>query len=451
VAIVGSGPAACYAAQELLTRSSVEVEMFERLPTPWGLVRAGVAPDHQSTKGITELFASMTTKPGFRFRLNVEIGTHISHEELLAHHHAVVYAHGASSDRRLDIAGEDLPGSAAATEFVNWYNGHPDYADRAFDLDHERAVIVGNGNVALDIARLLVMDVDQLSASDMARHAVEALRNSQIDEVVILGRRGPAQAAYTSPELLALQYLPGVDVIVDPTEIILDEATAAEVDGPDVAASTLLKLALVKEFAEAPRTPGNKRIVLRFLTSPVEILGEDRVTGVRVVRNELLRCSNGNVGAAPTAHTETIEAGLVLRSIGYRGVALRGVPFDETRGVIPNQDGRVIAVGGEGPVPGVYTTGWIKRGPSGVIGTNKKCAQETVICLLEDFVAGKLPAPGAGSDELSELIRQRQPLAVGLDGWLAIDAVERERGIAEGKVRDKLVDIREMLAVATGE
>lgn len=448
VAIVGSGPAACYAAQELLTRTGVEVDMFERLPTPWGLVRAGVAPDHQGTKAVTGLFRTMTTKPGFQMHLYVEIGTHLSHQELLDHHHAVVYAHGAARERRLNITGVDLPGSVAAGAFVSWYNGHPDFADLSYDLSCDRAVIIGNGNVALDVARILVMDVDVLSASDMAHHAVEALRHSNIREVVVVGRRGPAQAAFTGSELLALTQLSGVDVIVDPEDLVLDDMTRADLEGPDVNAATLFKFTLLNELAARKPVEANKRILLRFLSSPIAVTGDDRAAGVRLVRNTLYRDAAGTVRARPTEQEQTLDAGLVLHSVGYRGLAVSGVPFDEIRGIIPNEAGRVFDADTGQPVPGVYATGWIKRGSTGVIGTNKTCAQATVSCILEDFAAERLPAPQAGCSELCDLIGERQPLSFGIDGWHAIDSVEQERGAAQDKVRAKVVDIKEMLAIA---
>ncbi len=382
VAVVGAGPAACYAAQELLERSNVEVEMFDRLPTPWGLVRSGVAPDHPGTKAVTESFEWSFRREAFALHLDVEVGRDIDHDELLAHHHAVVYATGASADRSLGIPGEDLPGSHAATEFVAWYNGHPDYADRVFDLSGERAVLVGNGNVALDVARILTMDVDELARTDIADHALEALRRSNIREVVLLGRRGPAQAAYSNPEFLALGDLNGVDVVVDESELDLDPASA-ELAAADPAVAMRMRLA--REYARREPRPGNKRIVFRYLVSPTAIEGTDRVTGLRAVRNELIPGDDGALVARPTEQTLHLDAQLVLRSIGYRGVPLPGVPFDERRAIVPNEDGRVTGAG-----PGVYVAGWIKRGPSGVIGTNKACAKETVAALLADFDAGRL-------------------------------------------------------------
>ena len=393
IAIVGSGPAASYAADELLMHGpngAVEVEIFDRLPTPWGLVRAGVAPDHGGTKAVADLFSDLGRNKNCTFHLNVEVGRDISHEELMAHHHAVIYAVGALNDRRLDVPGEELAGSHAATEFVAWYNGHPDYADRTFDLSGERAVIIGNGNVALDIARILTADPDDLAGTDIAQHAIDALRESAIREVVVVGRRGPAQAAYTSPELMALGQIPGVDVVVHPQDLLLGEDSRAALEGVDQTLAMQLKSELTQRYALHSSVGADKRIVLRFLASPVAMRGNQRVESVEFVHNEIRQSADGTIRAHPTSSTEVIETGLVLRSIGYQGTPVPGVPFDSDRGIIPNHDGRVLDPRTNEPLTGTYVTGWIKRGPSGVIGTNKKCAHDTVSQLLTDFTAGRL-------------------------------------------------------------
>ncbi|MFF0815785.1 4Fe-4S binding protein [Rhodococcus sp. NPDC003318] len=449
VAIVGSGPSGFYAARELLAfkRSGVEVDMFDRLPTPWGLVRTGVAPDHPETKAVTELFAEVSRRPGFRLHLNVEVGKHITHAELLEHHHAVIYAVGAPSDRHLGIPGEELPGSFAATEFVAWYNGHPDHAGRSFDLSGRRAVVVGNGNVALDVARLLVVDPDMLAKTDMADHAVDALRAGGIEEVVLLGRRGPAQAAFTNPELLALGYLPGVDIVVDPADLELDEVSAAEVAADPV---KKLELEILREFAARPVAGHPKRIVLRFLVSPVEVQGTEHVTGLLVAHNELVADESGVLRARSTGRTDLLETGLVLRSVGYRGLPVPDLPFDETRGTLSNIGGRITELGSDTPVPGSYTAGWIKRGPTGVIGTNRQCAHDTIALILEDLAADRLSAPKGDRDALVSLLAERAPDEVDWAGWKAIDARERELGKAAGRPRVKLLDIGEMVAIAKG-
>ncbi|SEB46523.1 FAD-dependent oxidoreductase [Rhodococcus jostii] len=448
VAVVGSGPAASYAALELLARPGVQVDMFERLLTPYGLIRFGVAPDHPGTKAVTDVFQSLGSEPGFRLHLGVEVGKHLSHEELLAHNHAVIYAVGAPGDRRLGVPGEDLPGSHAATEFVAWYNGHPDFVDRRFDLSCERAVIVGNGNVALDVARILVTDPDELEKTDMADHAIAALRKSNIREVVVLGRRGPAQAAYTNPEFLALTNLADVDVVIDPAEAELDEHSIRLIESGAVEPSVRIKAELAERVAGTQATGAAKRIVFRYLESPVEVVGdEQQVTGLTIVRNVLNEGPDGSLLATPGDQTELIEAGLVLRSIGYRGSSTVDVPFDEVRGVIPNDEGRVLEPSTGAPVPGVYTAGWIKRGPSGVIGTNKKCAADTVERLIDDFENGKLTAPKSGAHELERLVAERNPDVVDFAGWTRIDQAEIASGDSRGRTRVKLVDVESMLAV----
>ncbi|MEU2036365.1 FAD-dependent oxidoreductase [Nocardia amamiensis] len=448
VAIVGAGPAACYAADELLRRADVEIEMFDRLPTPWGLVRAGVAPDHPGTKMVSNMFESAFRRETLQYYLNVEVGTHISHEELQRHHHAVIYAVGASSDRRMDIPGEDLPGSHSATEFVAWYNGHPDYADRTFDLSGERAVIVGNGNVALDVARVLTVDPDELAKTDIADYALDALRQSNIREVVVLGRRGPLQAAYTSSEFLALAHLKGVDVVVDAADLELDHVGQAIVDDPEIEPSLGLKYTLAKEYAAGNRAEGNKRIVFRYLGSPAALIGTDRVEAVQIVHNELVEV-DGKLVARPTDRTETIDATLVLRSIGYRGEPVAGLPFDERRGVVPNENGRVIGDDGT-PLPGVYVSGWIKRGPRGVIGSNRTDSEETVELLLADFTAGKLGVPQGGRAALKTLLSERQADLVDRAGWKAIDQAEKAAGKTAGRPRVKFTTREDLLKAARG-
>ncbi|WP_435590485.1 FAD-dependent oxidoreductase [Nocardia sp. bgisy118] len=448
VAIVGAGPAACYAADELMRRCDVEVEMFDRLPTPWGLVRAGVAPDHPVTKTVSGMFESAFRREALQYYLNVEVGTHISHEELLGHHHAVIYAVGAASDRHMNIPGEELPGSHSATEFVAWYNGHPDYADRHFDLSGERAVIVGNGNVALDVARVLTVDPDELAKTDIADHALDALRRSNIREVVVLGRRGPLQAAYTSPEFLALTHLKGVDVVVDQAELELDPASRALLDDPDVEPSLRLKYTLAEEYAAGRRDPANKRIVFRYLSSPTALTGDERVEGIEFVANELVE-EGGQLVARATDRTDRLDASLVLRSIGYRGQPVAGLPFDERRAVVPNEHGRVLGEDGV-PLPGVYVSGWIKRGPRGVIGTNRIDSEETVEQLVNDFIAGKLAVPQGDRDALKALVAQRQADLVDRSGWKSIDQAEKSAGKSAGRPRVKFTTREDLLKAARG-
>lgn len=447
VAVVGSGPAGFYAAGQLLAHADapIAVDVYDRLATPWGLVRAGVAPDHPKIKLVTRVFERTARRAGFRFLGNVEVGRDVTHEELASVYHAVLYAVGAASDRRLGIPGEQLPGSHAATEFVGWYNGHPDHADHDFALGCERAVVIGNGNVALDVARMLALDPRELEGTDIADHALERLRASAIREVVVLGRRGPAQAAYTEPELSELAALADTDLVVDPAEARLDPISLAALarDGAEEARELA---ELVARLARRPPAGKRRRILLRFLASPVELLGAERVEGLRIVRNRLVDDGPGRVAVRATGLTETIEAGLVLRSIGYRGLPLPGLPYDEQRGTIVNDCGRVTEPGAR-PLPGVYTAGWAKRGPSGIVGTNKQCASETVELLLADLAAGRLRTP-VEPEALLTRLAERGVEVVDLAGWEAIDAHERGLGEPHRRPRVKLVRRDELLARA---
>jgi ferredoxin--NADP+ reductase len=452
VAIVGAGPAGAFAADRLLrARGDVEVDLFERLPTPWGLLRAGVAPDHQEIKRLDETFDRQTLDRGCRFFGNVEVGADVSHEELMRHYTAVIYATGAQTDKSLGIPGEDLPGSWPATEFVAWYNGHPDYRGLEFDLSARRAVVIGNGNVAADVTRMLTLSPNQLERTDVADHALEALRESQIEEVVVLGRRGPAQAAFTSSELRELGRLEGVDVRVDPSEVELDPLSQRWL--AEQGTFTARKnVELLREFAaRPPRADARRAIVLRFLRSPAEIRGAGRVEAIDVRRNEIVRADDGSLRPRPLDEDpETIDCGLVLRSVGYRAVPLPGVPFDERSFVLPNERGRVLAADGE-PLPGVYAVGWIKRGPTGILGTNKRDAEETVRCLAEDLASGALPAPpNPAPAEIDAFLAERKPDRVTVEGWRAIDADELRRGEEQERPRVKLASRDELLAAAQG-
>jgi ferredoxin--NADP+ reductase len=445
VAIVGSGPAGFYAAGFLLTADpTVEVDLIDRLPTPFGLVRAGVAPDHPKIKSVTRVFEKTAAREGFRYLGHVDVGTDISHEELKRHYHAIVYSVGAQTDRSMGVPGEDLPGSWAATEFVAWYNGHPDFRDAEFDLSARRAVVIGNGNVAVDVARMLVLPRAELEVTDTADYAIEALAESQIEEVVIVGRRGPAQAAFTNPELRELGELTDADVVVDPAELELDEHSERSIEG-EGAITPRRNVEILRDYAG--RTPEGKRrrVVLRFLRSPVALHGEGRVESVELVKNRLEHGSDGRLRAQSTGVHETIEAGLVFRSIGYRGVPIEGLPFDEWHGVIPNEEGRVVDPARQAAIPGEYVAGWIKRGPSGVIGTNKRDAQETVEHLLEDLAEGRLPEPPEpDAESVDAVIAERNPDLVTYTGWQAIDAAERAAGESLGRPRVKLTRIADM-------
>jgi ferredoxin--NADP+ reductase len=451
VAVVGSGPSAQYAAQAIMAQAGAQVDMFERLPVPYGLIRSGVAPDHEGTKGIVNVFRSLGRKKGFRLHLGVEVGNHISHEELLEHFHAVVYAIGAARGRALGIPGEDLPGSNSATEFVAWYNSHPDFVSQEFDLAHKRAVIVGNGNVALDIARFLVGEPEGLAATDVSEHALDTLRTGHVEEVVILGRRGPAQAAYTNTEFVQMLDDDNFDVVIDPRDVELDPVTAAALEGGTLDPVRALKVELAQRAAQTPPLGGRKRVVFRFGVSPLELLGDARVEQVAVARNRLVADPDGFIRAVPTDEVETIKAGLVLRSVGYTGSPLDPLPFDETTGVMPNIDGRVVDPASGDPLTGVYVTGWIKRGPSGGIGSNRKCASDTVGHLLDDFAAGTVPAPARDGDALEQLLTERQPDRLDFSGWTAINKAERAAGIASARPRKKFTTVAEMLEAARSE
>ena len=428
VAIVGSGPAAMYAADELLTQRGVRVNVFEKLPTPYGLVRAGVAPDHQSTKRVTRLFDKIADRRGFTFFLNVEVGSDVSHADLLAHHHAVLYAVGAPNDRRLDVDGMGLPGTGTATEVVAWINGHPEYTDLPVDLGHERVVIVGNGNVALDVARILTTDPDALARTDISDHALAALRQSKVTEVVIAARRGPAQSAFTLPELIGLTAT--CDVVLDAADHDLVQADLATVDD----ALTRNKLEILSKLGDASVPATRPRIRLAYRLTPRRVLGADKVTGVEFTVTD-------------TDETRRLDAGLVLTSIGYRGKPIRDLPFDEATAVVPNDGGRVVDPQTDRPVRGSYVAGWIKRGPTGFIGTNKSCALETVQSLVDDYNAGQLSHPKAKPAALDKLVRSRRADMVDAAGWQAIDKAEIARG-GENRPRDKFTSVAEMVAVA---
>jgi ferredoxin--NADP+ reductase len=445
--VVGSGPAAFYAAGHLLASEDppAVVDMIERLPTPWGLVRLGVAPDHPKLKEVSRAFERIAQRPGFRFLGNLEVGKDVEHHELMRLYDAVVYAVGAQTDRRLGIPGEDLVGSWSATELVAWYNGHPDFQDLSFDLSVERAVVVGNGNVALDVARMLALTREELAPTDTTDAAIDAIVESGIREIVVLGRRGPVQAAWTPTELQEMGELAGADILVDPAELELDPASEDEL----AAASNIVQrnFEILREFASRPAARKPKAVRLRFRVSPVAVLGDGKVEAVEIVRNRLEADSAGRIRAVPTDEREVIPCGIVFRSVGYHGVPLSGVPFEPTTGTMPNAGGRVLDENGE-PIPGLYAAGWIKRGPTGVIGTNKKDATETVDLLLEDVRAGAVPRAEDGS--IDDLLADRGVQVVMYPGWEAIDSLERGRGEKLGRPRVKLCTWDELLSAARG-
>jgi ferredoxin--NADP+ reductase len=444
-AVVGAGPSGFYATDQLL-KAGFAVDLYDALPTPFGLVRAGVAPDHPKIKSVTRVYTKTAGHEMFRFFGGVELGTAVSREDLLARYEAVIYAVGTATDNRLGIPGEDRPGSHAATSFVAWYNGHPHFADHQFDLNAGRAVVVGNGNVAIDVARMLVLDPGELAPTDTADYAIDAFGMAGVTEVVLLGRRGPAEASFTNPELRELGELQRADVIVAPAQL---EGVVEPED-----ATKRRNVEILREYSTREPVGKSHRLELRFLRSPVEILGEGEdgpVTGVRVAVNRLVTRDDGRVGVEPTGAEEVIECGLVLRSIGYRGTPLPDVPFDDARGLIRNEGGRVVDE--HGACPGEYVVGWIKRGPSGVIGTNKKDAADTVARILEDVEQGTLNTPSAGAGEpeaIAAWLDQHVPDHVTWGGWEAIDAYESKLGEPAGRPRVKLVRLEDLIRVGRG-
>ncbi|PDW01556.1 FAD-dependent oxidoreductase [Candidatus Viridilinea mediisalina] len=444
VAIVGAGPAGFYAAEALLKQKDLvcRIDFFNRLPTPYGLVREGVAPDHQSIKAVTRVYDKLAAGAGVRYFGNVTFGRDLHHADLKAHYDQIVYAVGAQSDRKMGIPGEDLAGSMPATIFVGWYNGHPDYRELSFNLDHERVIVVGNGNVAMDVTRILVSDPDELAKTDMADHAIAALRSSKVREVVMLGRRGPAQAAFTNPELKEFGELAGVDVIVDPADLALDPQSEASLANDKTA---LKNVELLRTYAARGATGAPRRIVMRFLASPVEVLGADgQMTAVKVERNQLIESADGTMRPKGTGNYDTLEAGMILRSVGYKGVPLPGVPYNSAKGTIPNVEGRVTDQESNAVIPGEYVVGWAKRGPSGVIGTNKPDAAATVVSMLADLP--NLPAAPADRD-VATLLAERAVDVVTYADWKLLDAHESAQGQAQGRPRVKVTCVTEMMAI----
>lgn len=448
VAIVGAGPAGFYAAEALLKQPNLvcTIDFFNRFPTPFGLVREGVAPDHQSIKAVTRVYDRIAADERVRYFGNVTFGTDLLHEDMVQFYDQIVYAVGSQSDRRMGIPGEELSGSYPATAFVGWYNGHPDYQDMQFNLEHERVIVVGNGNVAMDVARILTRSPDELAQTDISDTALGQLRPSNVREVVVLGRRGPAQAAFTNAELKEFGELDGVDVIVDPADLELDENSEKSLVDDKVAANNVQML---RQYAARTAHTQPRRIVMRFLRSPVEVIGEaGRVAGVKIEKNKLIMDENGGLRAKGTGEFETLPAGMVLRSVGYRSVPLPGVPFDDVTQTIMNVAGRVGFPSDGEPMRGEYVVGWAKRGPSGVIGTNKPDAVSTVAAMIEDIPS----LPGVADDKrdpnaIVALLRQRKPQFVTWDAWKRLDQFEVARGKAQGRPRVKVTRVGEMLDV----
>jgi len=452
VAIVGSGPAGFYVAEHLLAADgrTVEIDMYERLPMPFGLVRYGVAPDHEKIKNVTRTFEKkVASRPAFRFYGNVEIGRDLTLDDLRTCYHQVCFASGAQTDRHLGIPGEDLAGSHPATAFVAWYNGHPDYRDATFDLSAKRVAVIGVGNVAVDVARMLCRTPDELARTDTADYAQAALAAARIQHVTMLGRRGPLQAAFTNPEVRELGQLPGADIAVRPEEIALDPLSREALEQADDR-SLRKKMEILEGFAAGTPAGRDRTLTLRFLVSPTELIGDDHahVRAMRIVRNTLVRGDGGALRPRPTDTVEELPVDLVFRSVGYRGLPIPGLPFDDRRGVVPNDAGRVVDPDRERtPVPGIYVSGWIKRGPSGVIGTNKPDALETVRTMLADLDAGSVLTPATPDPEAARaVVETRQPGRITWDDWQRLDTLERAAGEARGCPRVKFTSAAEALA-----
>lgn len=450
VAIVGSGPAGFYTAEKLLKQSdlTVEVDVFDRLPVPFGLVRFGVAPDHEKIKNVTRVYEKTASHSNFRFYGNIDIGTDLTLSDLRRHYHQICYCTGAQTDRRMGIPGEDLQRSHPATEFVAWYNGHPDYRDLEFDLSVESVAVVGVGNVAVDVARILCRTREELATTDIADHALDVLCHSNIRQVYILGRRGPAQAAFTNPEVRELGELAGADIRVVPEEVRLDPLSLEFVEESNDK-NLRKKVEILQSYIDRPPTGKPRTLTLRFLVSPVELYddGSGGVKGMKLVHNQLYSSDDGSLRPRHTDRFEQLDVDMVFRSVGYRGVPLAGLPFDESSGVVPNEAGRVVDPGTGAPVVGLYVAGWIKRGPSGIIGTNKPDAGETVECMMADAGAGVVLNPSnTDADSVEAYVQRIQPDFVSWEGWARIRAAEEAKGKSANRPRVKLTTREEILA-----
>jgi ferredoxin--NADP+ reductase len=447
VAIVGSGPSGFYAAEALFRSGySVCVNMLERLPAPYGLVRNGVAPDHPKLKEAIHVYHKIALTPNFNFFGNVTVGRDVSVDELRNTHHALIFACGAETDRALGIPGENLPGSHTATEFVGWYNGHPDYRDRTFDLSHEVAVIVGQGNVAADVCRILAKPVDELRHTDIAEHALDILETSKVREIHVVGRRGPAQAKFTSKELKELGGVTDCDPVVAAEDLILNPESAAELADKNNT-NNAKNLEIFRSFAACSKWSKHRRIFFHFLRSPVALVGDKWLERAVLAKNRLEGGLFHQV-ARQTSEILELQCGLLFRSIGYKGIPIPDVRFDERRGIFPNRDGRLLD-GTDSVSVGLYATGWIKRGPTGIIGTNRADSVATVKALIEDLPMFPI-AEKPEIDALRSLLTQRGAKYVSYGDWLKIDAAEVGRGVPKGKPREKFTRIQEMLAYVGG-
>ena len=449
VAIIGSGPSGFYAAEHLLRQDDpqIYVDMYERLPTPFGLVRGGVAPDHAKIKSVTKLYSRIAKHERFSFFGNIEFGRDLTRADLSKHYHGIFYAVGAQTDRKLGIPGEDLRNSYAATEFVGWYNGHPDYRQYNFDLTGvKRVAVIGVGNVAMDVARILARTSRELYGTDIASYALDTLDNSEVDEIFVLGRRGPAQAAFSNPEIKELGEMADADIVVSQDEATLDALSMADLQASGDRAAKR-NVDILKTYAERDLLGKSRRIVMRFLVSPTEILGDTNVEAIKIVHNELYLDERGSLRPRATDRCETLPVDMVFRSVGYRGVSLPDVPFYDRWGTIPNDHGRVLTKHeSDERLIGNYVVGWIKRGPSGIIGTNKPDAAETARSFVEDLKADRVLQPhNTSSESILALIQIRKPTFFTFEDWERLDEIERQRGVESGRVRIKFTKIEDML------
>lgn len=437
VAVVGAGPAGLYAVQSLLeSGAGIGVDVFDRLPTPYGLVRYGVAPDNQKMKSVTRVLrTAFDREEQVRFIGNVRFGVDIGRTDLLEHYDAVIYATGAQGERRLGIPGEDLPGSYGGKEFVDWYNGHPDAADRNFRLNVPQVAVIGAGNVALDIARMLTRSSDEIAATDVPDRVLAAFCHSEITDVHLIARRGPVQAKFTPMELRVMGGLVNADVIIHPEEILLSEDDEIRISSNR---ELRTNVAMLREWAQRPLQGRPRRIHIRFLRHPVRIVGENRVEGVLLERNELL--ADGRVRG--TGALEKLKVGMIFRSVGYQALPLPDVPFDQARAIIPHCRGHVLDENGQ-LTDREYVTGWAKRGPSGTIGTNRSDSAETVCSLLEDL-AGRGAYNGSDPEEISALLDARGIDYTNWANWLRLDDHEIQLGRRQSRPRVKIIDLRAM-------
>jgi len=448
VSIIGSGPAGFYAADHLFKNKeyNFSIDMYDRLPTPFGLVRSGVAPDHQKIKSVTRVFDKIAQNEGFRFFGNIEFGKDLFLEDIKKYYHIIIFATGAQTVRKMNIPGEELNGSHTASEFVAWYNGHPDYKDRTFDLDKESAAIIGVGNVAVDVARILCRTKDELSVTDIAEYALEKLEKSNVKRVYMIGRRGPAQAAFTNPELKELGNLEDADLITLKNETELDNLTREFVEN-STDKTLARKIEILQDHNENYSGTKNKKLFIRFLLSPVEIIGDENnnITKIKLCKNELYKSDDESLRSKQTDQFEELDVGLVFRSIGYHGVALSDIPFNDNWGVISNDKGRIIDENNNF-LPGHYVTGWVKRGPTGVIGTNKADSGETVKSIIDDITNDSVnKVQDTDIKNIEKLINQRKKDYLSYEEWLKVDKIETEKGAEKGKPRVKFTEIEEII------